>query len=445
MIKGVFLISIIGFILLTGCNRMEEKRGSDGDRNQIQEQAFTPKELQQINEVNEFTTINGYKVEEGMFYFSGVKANQWKFYALNLDTKEVGEKHREIGIMDVFIPLEGKSAIFVDVDGQLFYRREDKDQMIDDEVFGEYSPNLLMSPDLKGVLYTKGPKEDAHVYCYMLDENKPRLIKENISRETFETFPHATHWSNTSKYFILNNSHLYDNRGNFYTSLEGTSAKWSPNDEYIAFIQKPADLKERKIIIGDWVTSIGTQMKLFTIKNQKNEIIYENKEGLIDVIDSIQWSKDSSRVGISIGKIEASPQGELDFVNYEKIAVYYVPEKKLVEIKNIPYNYYEFLFNTYVYGSTLGNREVLEIMEIEGKERKLYEQPALLNSKDMFVISNEEEAYLINGTDLIKLNPKGQEEMIIEFPWKISEMYYDSQTKNLIIINEQMNLFLLKR
>lgn len=401
-------------------------------------------ELTQVNSVDKFTNINGFKIEDGKFYFSGIKNDKWGFYELNLQDYNIQQRYSQIGEYDVFIPLNGEDAIYINLDGELFIRRNGTDTKIDDEIYGVYSPNILVSSDQKGILYTKGEQENAALYMYMLDQKNPIKIREEVSSDAFFTFSYTTHWSNESHYFIFDNKEIYDNNGKLYDTIDATTAKWAPNDKVIAYIRKPKDLEGQKISIGEWKSHIGNEFALYYIDNKKDETIYESKIGLIDAIDSIQWAKDSSMVGLSVGKINKTPSGQLENIDYEKVYTYSLKNKISKEVNDMPYNFYEILFDKYIYGSSIGKRDKVEIVDVFEYKRKIFDTPVILNSKDMFIISTDNTAYLINGRKLMELRRDGGQEMMIELPWDISEMYWDSKTKQLILINKEYLLFVIK-
>jgi len=441
MIKKLLLYINICAILIVfiGCSTEPSEKYNKNVLDDITRGELTP-----VKSVEKFSNINGFKIEDGKFYFSGIKNEKWGFYDLDLRNHSIEQRYSQVGEYDVFIPLNGEDAIYVNIDGELFIRQDNKDKKIDDEIYGSYSPNILVSPDQKGILYTKGEKDAASLYRYMLDEDDPIKIKESISADAFFTFSYTTHWSNKDHYFIFDNSEIYDDNGELYEVINGTAAKWSPNDEMIAFIRKPENLKDMQVFVGDWQSYIGTEFVIYRISDKNQETIYENNMGLIDAIDSIQWAKDSSLVGISVGKINKTASGELENIDYEKVFTYSFKNKISKEVDKIPYNFYEVLFDTYIYGSSIGKRDRVEVVQVFEDNRKIFDKPVILNSKDMFVISQDNAAYLINGRELIELNKQGESKMIMELPWDISEMYLDIETQQLIIINEDYFLFVIK-
>lgn len=426
-------IMIFSIITLIGCNNIAMDKGSGEG-------------LQQIKEVQGFSALNGYKVKEGKFYFTGIKDREWYFNTLDLEKVYIKENqnHQEAENYDLYIPLGEEAAVYVDVKGQLFYRRDSQEKRIDEGIMGIHRPNLLVSPNQNGILYTKGAKENADLYAYFFQQDKPILIKRGIPQEAFITFSFTTQWSYTGNYFLYYNTEVYDNKGILYTTIEATTAQWSPDDKYIVYIKKPHNLRQQQIQIGDWKTYIGTQMLLLSIEEKKDRIIYEDTTGLIDPIDNIQWSKDASKVSIAVGEITKTPYGELEKVDYNKIFVYNLLQQDSTEVKNMPYNYHEILFNNYIYASSLGKRDILEIVSIDGGDRRKYENPKLLNGQDMFVISHNREAYFLDKQNLMMFTSQGQEKVIIQLPWEVSEVYFDTKTRKFIFINKDRNIYLLK-
>ncbi|SNS78527.1 hypothetical protein SAMN05446037_10218 [Anaerovirgula multivorans] len=426
----IIIMLIIGALI--GCNSNPQEKNNSN-------------KLQQVEEIQGFTSINGYKVQESRFLFTAVKKNEWNILSLDLESGNINSVHQDVEKYDLYIAIGETGAVYIDLEGQLFHRMEGKERKIDENVVGVHRPNLLLSPKQNAVLYTKGAGKEADVYVYFFQQEKPMLIKENIPEDAFANFSFTTQWSNKKNYFIYNNEEVYNDKGELYDTIEATSAQWSPMDQHIVFIKKPDDLQQKEIMIGNWSTYIGEELVLLNIEKKKEEIIYESPMGLIDPIDSIQWSKDGSKVGVSVGEITKAPHGELERVNYEKVFVYDVSTKEGVEMEEMPYNYYEILFDNYLYGSSLGRRDVLEIAAIYHEDRKKYETPVLLNSKDMFVISYEEEGYFLDGNNLIKITSEGKTEFLIELPWEVNEIYLEPKTKTFIITNRDMELYLLKQ
>lgn len=424
-------------IFLIGCNSNSLQRGNPA------EERISHK-IQQVEAIQGFSTINGYKVQEGKFFFTGVKDNEWDFYCLDIASGEIKSIHQEAENYDLYIALGEKGAVYVDLDGKLYYRNGDIEKKVDENIIGVHRPNLLISPNQNAVLYTKGLREKADLYLYFFDKEEPQLIKKNISEEAFKNFSFTTQWSNKTNYFIYNNEEVYNNKGQLHCKIKATTAKWSPDDVYIVFIKRPDELEENSIYIGDWNTYIGKELMVLRIEDKKEEKIYENPKGLIDPIDSIKWSKNASKVGISVGDIEKASHGELESIKYNKIFIYDLETGEAMEVEDMPYNYYEILFNNYLYGSSLGKRDVLEIVALEDRVRKRYDTPVLLNSKDMFLISYNEVGYFLDGKRLLKITSNGETEEMTVFPWEVNEIYLDPVTDNLIITNKNMEMYLMK-
>lgn len=433
----IIIVLIIGALL--GCSNNPQLRNNPqgGNNNNTDK-------LQQVEEIQGYTSINGYKAQEGRFLFTAVKKNEWNILSLDLESGNIKNVHQDVEKYDLYIAIGEEGAVYIDLDGQLFYRIEDEERRIDENIVGVHRPNLLLSPNQDAVLYTKGTAEKADAYAYFFKEKTPILIKENISKDAFANFSFATQWSNRKNYFIYNNEEVYNHEGQLYTRIEATSAQWAPEDQYILFIRKPRDLQQKEIMIGDWNTYIGEELVLLDIEKKQEEIIYKSSKGLIDPIDSMQWSKDGSKAGMSVGEITKAPHGELERIGYQKIFVYDVSTKEGVEVEDMPYNYYEILFNNYLYGSSLGRRDVLKIAAIYSEDRKTYETPVLLNSQDMFIISHEKEGYFLDGNNFMKITSEGETEVIMEMPWDVNEIYLEPKTKTFIITNKDMELYLLK-
>ncbi|MCC5909433.1 MAG: hypothetical protein JJT76_03220 [Clostridiaceae bacterium] len=431
MKKSLVLYGIMIMFFLVGC------------RQEAVEEEYV-EGFKKITEIEGFRNLSGYRVDGGGFYFTGIKENKWYFYRLDLNTKELKEMHQKGEEYDVYIPIGAEEAVYIDLDGQLLYSIDDTEKKIAEEVKGHRRPNLLLSPNRDALLYTTGTVEDADLYLYNLQQEEYVLVKENISEDAFNTFGFTTQWSNEKNHFIFHNREVYDAEGNRYAVLDATMAKWAPNDVYIGFIRKPDNLREEEIIIGDWQTYIGYEFMLFNVENLQSEVIYETSKGLVDEIDSIQWSKDGQIVGVSLGEITRGSEGHLQHVDYEAVFLYDLEREEGREVGEVPYNYYEIPFNSYFYGSSLGRRDALEVIEIWGEDRKSYDDPVLLNSADMFMISHENEGYFINGDQLVSIVPQGDVELILKFPWKVSQLYFDEETRNFIVINKDNNLYLRK-
>ena len=433
IMRKMYIAVLMIMIILTGCNPL--KRIGDGE---------DTSGLKKLEETEKFQNINGFKAEKGKFYFSGIQEENLGFFSINLRNHEIEKEDWDIAEYDLYIPLENQESIIVNFDGELIHRRNNQDTKIDTEISGEYSPNILLSPNRKQLIYTKGPREGATLCGYNLTEGEKIKIKDKITDEAFYTFHYTTQWSNSSNYFLHNNDEIYDIEGNLYDKIEGTTAKWSPNDDYIAYIEMPKDKEKQKIQIGDWISYIGTNFSIFDIQGKNATVIFKNSGGLIDPVDSIQWSRDSSRVSISEGKIIKSTGGELEEIQYDRVLVYGIEDKKKYEVKDMRYNHYEFIFNNMLYGNNFGMREALEIIDIETGKRKSYAKPIMLNSKELFMISHGDRGYFVNGKELLQITKDGKVSTLINLPWNIDEMYIDTDTEQLIVINEKMELYLIK-
>ncbi len=399
--------------------------------------------LQKIKNVDGFTSINGYKVEKGKFYFTGIKNDEWDLYSLDLGDQSLANYHQNIESYDLYIALKDKRAIYIDLDSNLYYRKEGGDVKIDDGITGFNRPNLLISPSQDAILYTKKQDQTIGLYIYDLQEGQSLLVREGLSKEALKNFTFTSQWSKKGNYFIYNNEEIYNRGGQLQTRIQATASQWSPDDKYIVFIKKPGILQENKIIIGDWETYIGHELGLLHLPSQKEEIIYNSPPGLIDPIDNIQWSKSGKHVGISFGTILKSPHNELEGMDYQGVYIYDINGARGVEVGGLAYNYYEILFDNYLYASYLGKKSDLEIISIYGDRRWKYKRPVLLNSQDMFVISSDQIAYFVDDNRLMQILPGGQIQQVIKFPWQINELYFDEGSGKIIITTGDMEIYLL--
>jgi len=187
MRKKLFLFINIFAILIVfiGCSTLPSEEGNKNVPIDVKKG-----ELIQVKSVENFSNINGFKIEDGRFYFSGIRNDKWGFYSLDLINHNIEKRYSQIGEYDVFIPLNGDDAIYIDLDGNLFIRQNGNDKKIDEKIYGSYSPNILISPDQKGILYTKGEQENASLYMYMLDKDKPieniRQLLLNVQKASGE-------------------------------------------------------------------------------------------------------------------------------------------------------------------------------------------------------------------------------------------------------------------
>ncbi len=430
--RSVALLLII--LVLFSCSPLRRIEENDG----------VEKDLVVIEETNKFENLNGFKAEKGKFYFSGILEEKLGFFSLSLINGKLEKEDWDIGEFDLYVPLKNQESIIVNFDGQLIHRKEGKDKKIDEDISGEYSPNISLSPDKKLLLYTKGPREKAALYRYDIIKGDKKVIKEKISDEAFYTFHYTTLWSNTAGYFVYNNEEIYDDKGVLYGNISATTSKWSPKDDYIAYIQKPQELEAAEIQIGDWKSSIGEVFNIYELKSKESKALFSSGEGFIDPVDSIQWSKDGSRVAISEGKIIMTTGRELEEIQYKKVLVYDIENNKSYEVDDMKYNHYQFIFNNILYGNNFGVREPMEIINYEEDVRNSYDSPVMLNSKDIFVIDHGGRGYFVNGKSLMEIAPDGGVTTFLGLPWEIDEMYIDHDTEQLIIINDAMELYLLK-
>lgn len=431
--KRTPVIIILILMIITSCSPQRRIRDNT-----------TSSELRRVEETEIFQNLNGFKVEKGRFYFSGIQEEKLGFFSLNLENLQIEKEDWDIGEFDLYSPIEKQESIIVNFDSELIHRKNSKDKRVDTDVSGEYSPNILLSPNKDFILYTKGSREAAALYLYDIEGGEGKNIKNTISEEAFYTFHYTTQWSNSSKFFIFNNEEIYDNTGKLYDSLQATSSKWSPNDEYIAFIGLPEDLENNRIRIGDWVSYIGKDFNVYDVKRKSTKRVFNNPEGFIDPVESIQWSKDSSRLAISEGSINRSEGEALEEIEYDNVLVYDIEEDKKFEVKDMKYNHYEFIFSTLLYGNNFGMREPMELVGIESGDRKSFEKPIMLNSKEPFVVVHKESGFMINGRDILRIDKEGGVSTLISLPWEVDEMYLDSDTGQLILINSEMELYLLK-
>jgi len=402
-------------------------------------------DLVEITELNEINNITGFKAENNKFYFTGIEDKSFNFYFVDLKTKEITKEHSMIEEYDSFIPLRRGEALLVNPQGDLIYRKNQTDKEIDTQVSTDYGANLLVSPKLNKAIYTKGTEGDADLYLFTINEDRPILIKENISKEAFMTFSYTTVWSNTGEYFIFNNNEIYDSNGIMYDSIEAASIKWAPNDESIGFIRMPKELNNARIYSSHWQSYVGSEYAIYNLKQKKDNTVLA-REGLVNVFEDISWSEDSLKTGLSIGEINRAADGALNSMKYNSIFIYDISDDSKKVIEDMAYNYKDFLFNNYIFGSNLGKRDIIEIIEIDGNENKKYKNPKILNSKDMFVAYLDNNAYILSDRELIRIN-KGnitQTNTLITFPWDVASIHVDVKGKQFVIMNKTNQIFILK-
>lgn len=427
------IIILILIIILSSCSPLSRIQQND-----------ETKDLRRVEETDKFQNLNGFKVEKGKFYFSGIQQEKLGFFSINLENLQIEKEDWDIGEYDLYSPIEKQESIIVNFDNELIHRKNNREKRIDTDISGEYSPNILLSPNKDFILYTKGDRQAAALYLYNIEAGEGKNIKSRITEEAFYTFHYTTQWSNNSGYFVFNNEEIYDNTGKLHDKIQATSSKWSPNDEYIAFIEMPKDLEGNRIKIGDWISYIGRDFNIYKVKKKSSKIIFNNPEGFIDPVESIQWSQDSSRVAISQGNIKRTKGKELEEIQYDSVLVYDIEEDRKYEVKDMNYNHYQFIFSNLIYGNNFGMREPMEVVDIESGERKSFDNPKMLNSKEAFIVLHKKRGFMIDDRDILQINEEGKVSTLISLPWEVEEMYIDKDTEQLIIINSGMELYLLK-
>ncbi|MDR5659655.1 hypothetical protein RH915_09120 [Serpentinicella sp. ANB-PHB4] len=440
MKKGSCFIIILLFmiVILIGCGREEDPQQQEAIESALER-------LEEVEAVADIGRITGVRVEEGIFYFTGVEENYFNFYALDLADFELTLIHERIGRYDSFIPIKKNEALLVDSEGQLLHRSGVEDKKIDEEITFTRSPNVRISPDESLVLYTKGPTENAHLYLYNIQENNRILVKDSMSEEEVKTFSYKTRWSPLGNYFVVNHNQIYDIEGNLYYEVDATTTNWGPNDEHLVFIKMPDNPIEEVIFTSHWESYIGYEMVLLSLESKEEKTIFTRPEGMVDVFENIQWSQEGSRVGISVGEIIQGSEGQLEKLNYEKVMIYNIEQKEATNVRNMPYNFFDFLSEKYIYGSNLGVRDVLDIIELETNERKTYSHPDILNNRDMFAIVEGSIAYIIEENQLLKVSFDDSEDImseeIIYFPWDVMTLYKDEKTARFVVITNENNVF----
>ncbi|QUH25581.1 hypothetical protein [Serpentinicella alkaliphila] len=428
----LFLILLV-LLIQMGCRPMERINRENN-------------KLVEVEEVNNIERITGFKAENNRFYFTGIHDKSFNFYYVDLKTKELVKEHASIEEFDSFIPLGEGQALLVDGQGQLFFRKNGNDQKIDDNISTEYGPNLLVSPTLNKAIYTKGTEGNATMYLYTVGEKSPMLIKENISTEAYITFGYTSVWSNLGDYFIFNNNEIYNADGKLFGSINAASIKWAPNDENIAFVKMPSDPSRAKIYSSHWQSYIGNEFAIYNMKERREESVFTHESGLVNVFEDISFSEDSLKAGIALGDINRAPDGALNAMTYHSILVYKLSNGEKQVIDNMPYNYKDFLFNEFIYGSTLGRRDVVEIVSLEDDYRVEYSNPKILNSKDMFIAYYNDRGYLLSNRDLIMFESDNikNTSIVITFPWDVTSIHLDTKSKHFAVLNKDNQLFILK-
>lgn len=405
----------------------------------------TLKTLKEIEEVRGIQKINGFKAENNRFYFTGVEENAFNFYHIDLTSMELTKEHSSIAAFVSFIPLGEGEAILIDENGQLFLRDHNSDILIDSNISMEQGPNIVVSPGLNKAVYTKGPKENSDLYLFIIGE-EPRLIKKAISQEAFSTFSYTTIWSKLENYFIFNNSEIYNSNGTLYDTINASSISWAPNDDYISFIRMPEDKKGNRVFSSHWESYVGEEFAIYYVNEKTDETIYKNQEGLVNVFEDIKWSEDNSKTSISVGEINRAQDGAFESMKYNHIVVYDILKELTYEIKDMPYNYYDFMFNEFIYGSNLGQRDVIEIAEIHGDYRGEFKNPKILNNIDMFFTYYKDKGYILSNRDLIQFDSRDikHTSIVKTFPWDISSIHLEPESEQFVVINKENQLFVLK-
>ncbi|WP_026476915.1 hypothetical protein [Alkaliphilus transvaalensis] len=411
-----------------------------GSVNGCRPNARTIRQLEKVDEMEEFQDYSGFRTEDGRFYFTAMVEGEFNVYSIDIETREVNQLFTQIDQYDSFIPLQGLGAVYVDQEGVLYYKNQGEEIIIDRDISGFNGPNVIVSLNRDRVLYTKGDHQTSDLYLYIFQQGEPQMVVSNISQDAYKDFYFITQWANNIDYFIFDKD-VYNAEGQPLFSLEATTTKWAPNDEFIAYIQMPENPDEKSIIIGDWTTYIGDKLVLFNLDTGEEKVILENPDGLIDPIDSIQWNQDSSKVAIIEGEIILI-ENVLERIDYQQISVYDIKNSEIQKVEDINQNFYEMLFNDYIYSKSLGTKNPLHIIPIDGGKRRSYEEPIILNNRSMFVIRREEIGYLIDGRRLIEITSNGKERQILELPWEPIAMFLEDKHQKLILINRNLEMFL---
>lgn len=433
MKKKITWVMILLLIILNGCG--QQKRSiPPADTSQ----------LQRAEALEQFKEITGYQAKGGKFYFTAMPEGNLSYYSFDFATGRLSLHFDQIQQFLSFIPLDHQRAVYVDMDNQLYYRRDNENIKLDEEISGLNSPNVLVSPDGKGVLYTKKDDSKHSLYRYMFEEGgRPEKVIDEMEEEAFNTFHFTTQWSNHSHYFIYYHQQVYDHRGKLVATLNGTTSKWSPDDRHIAFIKMPRNKDLNEITIGDWHTFVGRELILFDLENYTRTTLFREEEGFIDPIENIQWSHDGSRVAISQGEIIKTEE-YFERLNYDKILVYDLKEDEKLILEPMDYNFYGFVFNNFIYGTNLGVKEPLALVSIKDNERRKYDDAIILNSKDMYFITHQDQAYMVRNKTLVEFNPQGEERELMKFPWEVFSVFLDDETNTMVIINRAGEVYLLK-
>jgi len=423
---------VLALVLLgTGCGPRALNRPQGG-------------KLEEITEIAALGEITGHRAAKGSFYFTAMNQEGYGYYALDLTSKEITLLFDQIDNYLSFIPIDAGKAIYVDEEDQLFYLEGEAHVKLDDDISGLNSPNVILSPDGTRVLYTKGIGAGASLYYIALPDGAPKRVIGALEEEAFNTFHFTTQWSNLGKYFTYYHQQVFDADANLVASFLGTSSKWSPTDEYIAFIKIPPEKDSNTITIGDWHTFVGRELMIYELESGRETIIFNDAEGFIDPIESIQWSPSGKKLAISHGKIVAQER-YLEKINYDKILVYHLKTQKKESIEPMAYNFYNFLQEETLYGNNLGVKEALEVVSLQTKARTKFDTPVILNNRDMYRITDGEKAYLVDGQRLLEIDGKGENRQLMALPWELYSLYYDHETQTFIMINRDKGLYIIQK
>ncbi|KAB3540985.1 hypothetical protein F8154_00250 [Alkaliphilus pronyensis] len=429
-INLLFIVSCV--VMLASCSEIGRERPLPQNDLSIKEA-----DLKQ-----DIYNINGVEVKDGSLYFTGRTEEGFNYYLINNGSQEE-VIFEGLENYEWFTPLKERDALYVDYKSQLYHLAQEKRIKIDEGVSGVKATNVIVSPDRKAVLYTKTTEEKDKLILLSLDNYNLKVIKDELSEDQLEDFVRTTHWSENGGYFVLNNKEIYNKEGGYIAEIDALSLKWAPNDELIAYIKTPATNEENSIIVSETKTNIGSDFCIFSLKDLNSKALFSTREGLLNVNDVIQWNDSSNRVAIAVGNIKKI-DNHFEGIDYKKILVFDLEQDKTKILDNMDYNFYKFIFDDYITAYSLGKREPLLVMNIATSKTKLFNGPLMLNSRDMFVISQKNKGYLVNNNNLMEIDSKGKEKMIYTFPWEVKEVYYDPKHNSLIIINNNEKIYWLK-
>lgn len=400
--------------------------------------------FEEISEIAALGDITGHQAKEGHFYFTAMDQGGFAYYSLDLVSKEVRLLFDGLENYLSFIPIDEKRAIYVNGESQLIYWEGEKKIRLDEGISGLESPNVMVSPDGSRVLYTKGMGEEAALYHIQLPDGSPKRVIGNLEEEAFKTFHFTTQWSNQGKYFTYYHQQVFDADANLVASFLGTSSKWSPTDEYIAFIKIPPERSANAITIGEWDTFVGRELMIYELESGKETIVFSDAQGFIDPVESIQWSPRGGKVAISHGKI-VEQEDYLEKLHYDKILVYHLATQEKSSIEPMAYNYYDFLQEDILYGNNLGVKEALEVVSLRNGSRTKFNGPVILNSQDMYGITHGERAYMVDGQQLLEFDEEGKHRVLMNLPWELYSLYFDQKTETFVMVNRDQQLFIVPR